>query len=106
MEDILSVYKRPYEKDVPVVCMDETSKQLIKEMRLPIQMQPGQAACYDTEYERNGTCNIFLYVEPLTGKRGTQVTEQRRRTDWAHFIRDLVDNHFMKPFLRMKQDGY
>jgi len=92
MEEVLDVYKRPYDEAYPVVCMDETSKQLIKETRLPIDMQVGQVARYDTEYERNGTCNIFLHIEPLTGKRGTQVTAQRRKTDWAFFIKHLVDN--------------
>jgi hypothetical protein len=92
MEEVLDVYKRTYDEAYPVVCMDEVSKQLIKETRLPIEMQPGHVVRYDTEYERNGTCNIFLYIEPLTGKRGTQVTQQRRKTDWAYFIKHLVDN--------------
>ena len=65
MEDILDVYKRPYNEQFPVVCMDESSKQLINETRIPISAKPGETARYDTEYQRNGTCNIFIHSEPL-----------------------------------------
>lgn len=92
MEDVLDVYKRAYDKDYPVVCMDETSKQLIKETRISFKAKPSYVEKYDTEYERNGTCNVFLYTEPLKGKRGAQVTDQRRKSDWAYFIKDLVDD--------------
>jgi hypothetical protein len=91
MEDVLDVYKREYNKDFPVVCMDETSKQLTKETRVIIPMQTGKPERYDTEYERNGTVNIFVGVEPLKGKRKLKVTDQRKKTDWAHFIKELVD---------------
>ena len=74
--------------------MDETSKQLIKETRIPIPPSPGESLRYDAEYERNGTCNIFLSCEPLKGKRTTKVTEQRKKTDWAFFIKELVDNDY------------
>jgi transposase len=94
MEDVLDVYKRPYDEACPVVCMDESSKQLIKETRTAIPMSVGKAECYDTEYERNGTCNIFLHVEPLKGKRKIKVTDQRKKTDWAHFIKELVDEDY------------
>jgi transposase len=94
MEDVLDVYKRPYDSTRPVVCMDETNKQLIKETRSPIAASPGQSVRYDAEYERNGTCNIFLSCEPLTGKRSTKVTGQRKKTDWAQFIKELVDNDY------------
>jgi hypothetical protein len=91
MEDVLDVYKRPYDKLHPVVCMDESSKQLIKEVRKPIVASSGWVERYDTEYERNGTCNIFVDVEPLAGKRHTKVTERRTKVDWAEYIKELVD---------------
>jgi transposase len=96
MEDVLDVYKRPHNEEYPVICMDEMNKQLIKETRIPIPVAPGESARYDAEYERNGTCNIFLHCEPLTGKRKTKVTDQRKRTDWAYFIKELVDNDYPK----------
>ena len=94
MEDVLDVYKRPYDLTRPFVCMDETNKQLIKETRSPIPASPGESVRYDAEYERNGTCNIFLSCEPLKGKRTTKVTDQRKKTDWAQFIKELVDNDY------------
>lgn len=94
MEDILDVYKRPYDRKRPVVCMDETNKQLIKETRIPIPASLGQSERYDAEYERNGVCNIFLSFEPLKGKRRTKVTLHRKKEDWAHFIRELVDEDY------------
>lgn len=94
MEEVLDVYTRPYDERYPQVCMDEMSKQLIKETRVPLPMHPGQPACYDAEYERQGTCNLFIANEPLAGKRFLQVTERRTKQDWARFIRDLVDVHY------------
>ncbi len=94
MEEVLDVYTRPYDARYPQVCMDEMSKQLISETRVPLPMQPGQPACYDAEYERQGTCNLFIANEPLTGKRFLQVTERRTKQDWARFIRDLVDVYY------------
>ena len=94
MEDVLEVYKRPYDEKRPVVCMDESSKQLTKETRVPIPAEPGQPEKYDTEYERNGTNNIFLAYEPLAGKRQIKITDQRKKTDWAEFIKELVDDHY------------
>jgi hypothetical protein len=91
MEDVLDVYKRPYDPLFPVVCMDESSKQLLKETRKPIAAMSGRVERYDAEYERNGTCNIFIDVEPLSVKRHTQVTERRTRVDWAEYIKELVD---------------
>jgi hypothetical protein len=96
MEDVLDVYKRPYDKDYPVVCMDETNKQLVKETRISIKAKPGCIEKYDTEYERNGTCNVFLYTEPLKGKRGVQVTDRRRKSEWAYFIKHLVDGVYKR----------
>lgn len=94
MEEVLDVYRRPYDERFPQVCMDETSKQLTKETRVPIAASPGNVERYDTEYERNGTANIFMVYEPLAGKRITKVTEQRTKIDWAHFIKELVDDHY------------
>ncbi len=91
MEDVLDVYERPYDARVPVVCMDETSKQLIGETRLPVPMQPGQPQRYDYEYVRNGVTNLFLFVEPLRGWRHVEVTERRTREDWARAMRWLLD---------------
>jgi len=90
MEDVLEVYHRPHDPSRPVVCMDECSKQLIAEVREPLPPRPGDVAKYDSEYERRGTANLFLAVEPLAGKRTVQVTDQRTRTDWALFIRFLL----------------
>lgn len=94
MEEVLDIYKRPYDSKYPVVCMDESSKQLIKEVRQPLSMKPGEVEKFDTEYERNGTASIFMAFEPLKGQRFTQITEQRTRTDWANYIRDLVDTNY------------
>jgi hypothetical protein len=91
MEDVLEVYKRPYDPNYPVVCMDETSKQLTDEVRRPLEVKPGDPKRQDTEYVRNGVCNIFLHCEPLTGKGHTSVTEHRKKNDWAKFIKELVD---------------
>jgi transposase len=94
MEEVLDIYKRPYDPKYPVVCVDESSKQLIKEVRDPLPAKPGQAAKYDTEYERNGTASIFMAFEPLQGLRFTKITEQRTQIDWAIYIKNLVDNHY------------
>jgi hypothetical protein len=90
MEDVLEVYHRPYDPQRPVVCMDETSKQLIAEVRPALPPRPGQIAKYDGEYERRGTANVFMAVEPLAGKRTVQVTERRTKIDWARFIYHLL----------------
>jgi len=74
MEKVLDVYKRPFDPQNPVVCMDESPKQLIEETRIPIPCSPGKSARYDYEYKRNGMCNIFLSCEPLTGKRMVKIT--------------------------------
>jgi len=94
MEDVLDVYKRIKDTSHPLVCMDECPKQLIGETRLPIQAEPGKQERYDTEYVRNGTCNLFMFVAPLLGWRRVEVTEQRTRKDWAEQIRRLVDEDF------------
>jgi len=94
MEDVLDVYKRSYDPDYPVVCMDETSKQLTAEVRTPIAAKPGETIRQDSEYIRNGVCNIFLHCEPLTGRRHTLVTDHRKKNDWAMFIKGLVDEQY------------
>ncbi len=94
MEDVLEVYHRPYDPDRPVVCLDEASKQLIKETRTPIPMAPGRPATTDYEYERNGTANQFMMFEPLAGRRHVKVTERRTAVDYAHAVRELVDVHY------------
>ncbi|MCI0639139.1 MAG: IS630 family transposase [Gemmataceae bacterium] len=90
MEDVLDVYHQPYDPQRPVVCMDECSKQLIGEVRAPLPPKPGHVAKYDSEYERRGTANVFMAVEPLAGKRVVRVTDRRTRVDWAQFIRLLL----------------
>jgi hypothetical protein len=90
MEDVLEVYHRPYDSARPMVCMDECSKPLIAEIRDPLLPRPGQIAKYDSEYERRGTANIFMAVEPLAGKRTVRITDQRTRIDWAQFICHLL----------------
>jgi DDE superfamily endonuclease len=90
MEQVLDVYKRPYHSDFPVVCMDESPKQLIKEIKVPVPMKSGQAARQDFEYERCGISNIFMVSEPLTGKRYVKVTERRTKADWAMLIKEIA----------------
>lgn len=94
MEDVLEVYQRPYDPLRPQVCLDETSKQLTREVRRPMPAVPGHPARIDSEYERNGTANLFMMFEPLRGWRHVEVTERRTKIDFAHVVRDLVDVHF------------
>jgi hypothetical protein len=91
MEMILDLYERPYQPARPLVCFDETSKQLIEETRQPLPMKPGQIQRYDYEYQRHGTRNLFLFFEPLAGWRHIEVTEHRTKLDFAHQMRWLVD---------------
>jgi hypothetical protein len=94
MEDVLDVYQRPRDPRRPLVCLDEQSKQLIKETRTPIPAAPGRVARHDYEYERNGTANLFMLFAPLEGWRCVKVTERRTRLDFAEVIRELVDVHY------------
>lgn len=94
MEDVLEVYTRPYDPNRPLVCMDETSKQLLAEVQEPVAMQPGQPERYDYEYERAGVANLFMFVEPLAGQRYIQVTQRRTKIDWAEALRELADVHY------------
>lgn len=94
MEDILDIYEMPYDPAVPVVCMDEKPYQLLGELREPLLMRPGDTQKIDSEYVRNGTCSIFVFVEPLGGVRHVSVREHRTAVDWAEEIRYLVDVHY------------
>ncbi len=91
MEDVLEVYKRPYDSKRPVVCLDETSKQLIGEVRSPVPAVPGQVAHYDCEYVRNGVANLFMIFEPLAGRREVEMTDRRTKKDYAQCLRKLSD---------------
>jgi hypothetical protein len=94
MEDVLEVYHRPHDPACPVVCLDETSKQLIKETRVPIPARPGRPARHDYEYERNGTANLFMLFAPLEGWRHVKVTDHHAAVDYAQVLKDLADTHF------------
>ncbi len=96
MEDVLEVYHRPHDPNRPLVCLDETSKQLVAETRQPLPMQPGQPARYDYEYKRNGVANLFMLFAPLEGWRQVKVTQSRTAIDYAHALRDIADIHFAK----------
>ncbi len=96
MEDVLEVYQRPHNPDYPVVCVDETSKQLVAETRVPIPAKPGQASRHDYEYERNGTANRFMIYAPLEGWRHVEVTDRHTAIDYAKVLKDLSDTHFPK----------
>ena len=93
MERVLDVYRQPYKAKFPVVCMDESPKQLIKETRLPIAPSPGSLAKFDYEYERCGACNIFLASEPVAGKRFVKITARRTKKDWANFIENIANEY-------------
>jgi transposase len=94
MEQVLDIYKRPYSKENPLICMDESPKQMIKETRMPIPMKPGTERKEDYEYERCGVCNIFMANEPLKGKRHIKITEFKTKKDWAEFIKEIADVHY------------
>ena len=94
MENVLDVYKRPFSNDYPVVCMDESPKQLIKETRLPIKMKKGSEKRVDYEYARCGVCNIFMANEPLEGKRMVKITKRKTKKDWAVFIKEIADKYY------------
>jgi len=91
MEDVLAVYAQPADPRYPLVCMDEVSKQLLRDTRAPLPMSAEQPERIDYEYERAGVMNLFLFCEPLRGQRWVDVTEQRTKADWAHQIKDLID---------------
>jgi len=94
MEDVLEVYKRPYDPQRPVVCLDETSKQLIGEVQTPVPGAPGHVVQYDYEYVRNGVANLFMISEPLAGQRDVEVTERRTKKDYAQCLRKIADEKY------------
>jgi len=93
MERVLDVYRRPYDPSQPVVCMDETPRQLIRETRTVAPARPGRPERHDYEYERCGVCNVFLASEPLAGKRMVKVTERKAKVDWADFVQDIAGRY-------------
>ena len=106
MEDVLDVYHRPYDPNFPVVCFDESSKQLVAEKRKSVPAAPVQLERYDYEYQRNGVRNLFLFFSPLVSWRHIKITEQRTHQDWANCMKDLVDVHFPEATrIRLIQDN-
>ncbi|PZD70545.1 hypothetical protein C1752_10974 [Acaryochloris thomasi RCC1774] len=91
MEEILAVYERPYDLRNPLICLDEATKQLVKEITIPIAARRGQPERVDYEYERNGTANLFMLCEPIVGARYVKVTQRRTALDYAHLLKELVD---------------
>lgn len=94
MEDVLEVYQRPYDREFPVVCMDESTKQLVGEVANPIAMTENHCELIDHEYVRNGLATIFAEVEPLGGRRHVKITQRRTAKDWAEFIREMLDERY------------
>jgi hypothetical protein len=94
IEDVFAVYQYPYDPNRPVICMDEMSRQLLKEVRAPIETRPGAPYHYDHHYERNGTVNLFTFFEPLASWRAVMVRERRTKTDWTECVRTLLDEHY------------
>jgi len=94
MEDVLEVYSRPYDPDFPVVCMDESCKQMIGDVVKAVPAAPGHPHLVDHEYVRNGVAEIFLEVEPLAGRRHVEVTERRGRLEWAEFVRSMLEERY------------
>lgn len=94
MEDVLAVYRLAHDPRFPVICMDESSKQLVGEVRAPIPAAPGHGQIVDHEYVRHGVATLFVEVEPLAGRRHVEVTERRTRQDWAHFIKAMLDERY------------
>lgn len=94
MEDVLEVYRLPHDPRFPVICMDESSKQLVGEVTAPIALAPGRGRIMDHEYVRNGVATLFVEIEPLAGRRHVEVTERRTRQDWAYFIKAMLDERY------------
>ena len=105
MEDILEVYQRTFDEDEVLVCMDETSKQCVKETRTPLAPEPGKSERFDYEYERNGVSNLFMLSAPILGWRHVKVTDRHTKIDWAHLIKDLVDEHFPEKRIILVMDN-
>ena len=96
MEDVLEVYHRQYADNEVLVCLDETSKQLVQETRQPLPVWPGMPACYDYEYQRNGVSNLFMLYAPLEEWRRVEATDRRTKADWAWIVQQLEDVHYRK----------
>jgi len=94
MEDVLDLYHAPYDPQFPLVCMDESNKQLVGEVHAPLALAPGRGQIVDHEYGRHGVAEIFLEIEPLTGRRHVDITERRTRKDWATFIKGMLDERY------------
>ena len=94
MEDILELYKRPYDENCPLVCMDEQPVQLVNETRVPLAAQPGRPRRYDHHYERAGTASIFLFTEPLASWRRVEVRQRRTAVDWAQQVQILLEKDY------------
>lgn len=106
MEDVLDLYHEPYDPLRPVVCFDEGTKQLISETQIPLAMRPGQPQRFDYEYERHGTCNLFIFSEPLVAWRNVEVTDQRTMIDYAHCMKYLADERYPDALvIRVVQDN-
>lgn len=105
MEDVLETYHRSYTEDEVLVCLDETSKQHIKETRTPLPARPGEPEKYDFEYERNGVSHLFMLFAPLEGWRNVKVTDRHTREDWAQAIKELVDEHFPEKKIVLVMDN-
>lgn len=96
MENALGVYHLPYDPDFLMACMDESCRQLISEVRTSIPFKPGNPACMDEEYVRNGVAQVYMDVEPLAGRSHVAITEQKTRKDWAHQIKEMLDVRYPK----------
>jgi transposase len=106
MENTLDVYKLPYNPENPVICMDESPKQLIEEVRNSIPQSIGNTEKYDYEYKRNGVCNIFIACEPLNGKRYTEITETKTKKDWAEFMENISDKYLSAKKITVVMDNF
>lgn len=106
MEKVLEVYKRPYRRENPVVCMDESPKQLVGEVKSPIQASAGQLEKYDYAYKRYGVCNIFMANEPLAGKRFVAVTWTKTKKDWARFLKTISDHYPQANKITLVMDNF
>jgi hypothetical protein len=106
MEMVLDVYKRPLDSRYPVVCMDESPKQLIAETKTPITASPGQPARHDYEYKRCGVCNIFMACEPLAGRRMVKITERKTKQDWSFFLEEIASHYQEAEKITLVMDNY
>ena len=105
MENVLDEYKKPYDPKFPLICMDESPKQLIGETRQEIEMERGREKIIDSEYVRNGVCEIFMATEPLSGKRIVKTTETRTKKDWAEFVKEIADSYKDAEKIRLVMDN-